>query len=84
MSFPWLDSAAPRNDGSEQRTKVAVAEVAHRAALFYRLGFSEADATYRLRQRVEWEHDHSEKRPAGLSDAAIAKIVGDTYARRPA
>lgn len=89
MSFPWLDCTPPRSDGSARRTAVAVEELAHRAALFYRLGFSEAAATKRLTASVAWEFDPPSKtgfhqRPATLSDAAIAKIVSDTYARRPA
>ena len=61
----------------------------HRAALFFRLGFSQAAATQRLVARIAWEYDPAAKtgfhrRPAALSDAAVAKIVSDTYARRPA
>jgi hypothetical protein len=82
MSFPWLDCTPPRKDGESHRSAVATAELANRAALFYRLGFSEAAATERLRARVAWEFDRT--RPKGLTDDAIAKIVSDTYARRPA
>jgi hypothetical protein len=89
MSFPWLDRTPPRTDGSDRRAKVAAEELAHRAALFYRLGFSEADATERLKARIAWEFEPTAKtgghhaRPAGLTDDAVAKIVRDTYARRP-
>jgi hypothetical protein len=85
MSFPWLDRTPPRSDGAARRTKVAQEELAHRAALFFRLGFSEAAATARLSARIAWEFDQpSSKRPADLSDAAIAELVRKTYARRPA
>ncbi len=90
MSFPWLDRTPPRTDGSARRARVSTVELAHRAALFYRLGFSAEDATRRLTARIAWEFDPSSRhggfhrRPAELSDAAIAKIVSDTYARRPA
>ena len=90
MSFPWLDCTPPRSDGSDRRSKVAAEELAHRAALFYSLGFSENQATARLTARIAWEFDPGARtgghhtRPAGLSDEAIAKIVRDTYARRPA
>ncbi len=80
MSFPWLDSTPPRNDGPARLAKVAQEELANRAAMFFRLGFSEADATTRLTARIAWEF---EKRPDGLSDDGVAKIVRDTYARRP-
>jgi len=88
MSFPWLECTPPRPRGPELRTQVAAAELASRAGLLYRLGFSVADATRRLTARVAWEFDPASKRgahrrPAGLSDAAVAKIVSDTYARRP-
>ena len=68
---------------------MAAEELAHHAALFFRLGFSEQAAAERLQARIAWEYDPAskssqQKRPDGLSDAAIAKIVSDTYARRPA
>ena len=81
MSFPWLDPTPPRKDGAQERAKVAAAELAHRAGLLFRLGFSEAAATKRLCQRIAWEHEGD--RPASLSDQAVAKIVADTYARKP-
>ncbi|HEU0036348.1 MAG TPA: hypothetical protein VFQ53_37305 [Kofleriaceae bacterium] len=89
MSFPWLDRTPPRQGGSDRRAEVARTELAHRAALLYRLGFSVEDATKRLCDRIAWEYDPTSskggahKRPDGLSDAEIAKIVSETYARRP-
>lgn len=88
MSFPWLDCTRPRAEGAARRAEVAAAELATRAALLYRLGFTAADATRRLVDRVAWEYEPVSKygtlgRPESLSDQAIAKIVGDTYARRP-
>jgi hypothetical protein len=85
MSFPWLQTTRPR-DGGDRRTHVALAELAARAGTFYRLGFTEAAATARLVARVAWEYEPASKvhqRPAALSDAAIAKVVAETYARRP-
>lgn len=81
MPFSYLDRTPARNDGAERRAQVAATELASRAAMFYRLGFTEADATARLIARADWEHEGG--RPASLSDQAIAKIVADTYARRP-
>lgn len=88
MDFEWLDSTPARGDGSDKRAKVAAQELASRAGTMFRLGFSAADATKRLCARVAWEYDQPSKngahtRPSGLSDDAIAKIVTDTYARRP-
>ncbi len=85
MSFPWLETARPRGRG-DRHSHVALAELAARAGTFYRLGFTEAAATARLIARVAWEYDPASKlhhRPAALSDAAIAKVVAETYARRP-
>ena len=87
MSFPWLNTTPPRKDGADQRAKAAAAELASRAGLMYRLGFSEAAATKRLCDRIAWEFDQPatgpNQRPSTLSDQAIGKIVADTYARRP-
>ena len=80
MSFEWLDCTPPRNNGSKLRATVAVTELADRAATLFRLGFTKSAATARLTARVAWEYD---PRPDALSDAAVAKIVADTYARRP-
>ncbi len=80
MSFPWLERTTPQPaDG--RHAAAATAELSHRAATFFRLGYSQEAATARLTQRVAWEYET--KRPEALSDAAVAKIVADTYARRP-
>jgi hypothetical protein len=88
MSFEWLDRTPPRKNGSKLRASVAITELADRAGTMFRLGFSQASATARLTARVAWEYDPPSKtghhrRPDALSDQAIAKIVADTYARRP-
>jgi hypothetical protein len=88
MAFPWLDRTPYLPDGSDRRAQVAAVELASRASLLFRLGFSQADAVRRLCERVAWEFDPPSQggphqRPAALSDAAIAKIVAETYARRP-
>jgi hypothetical protein len=86
MPFPWLHTTPPRADGAERRAKVAAAELASRAGVLFRLGFSEAAATRRLTATVAWEYDlgtAAHRRPEALSDTAIAKIVADTFARRP-
>jgi hypothetical protein len=89
MSFPWLVSTPAAREGADDRAKVAAAELAARAGVLFRLGFSEADATGRLTAAVAWEYETGSqrpayRRPAALSDQAIAKIVSDTFARRPA
>jgi hypothetical protein len=88
MSFEWLDCTPMRKNGSKLRAQVAATELADRAGTMFRLGFSQAQATARLTARIAWEFEPASKRgphrrPDALSDAAIAKIVADTYARRP-
>ncbi|HEY4175743.1 MAG TPA: hypothetical protein VGM90_02870 [Kofleriaceae bacterium] len=89
MSFPWLDRTPQKTNGANRRHQVAADEIASRAALLFRLGFSEADATTRLCERIAWEYDQpvgkgsSHARPASLDDKAIGAIVKTTYARRP-
>jgi hypothetical protein len=88
MRFEWMDCTPAKQNGPKLRAEVAASELANRAATLFRLGFSEQDAAARLCQRAAWEYEpcskHSkDSRPAELSDAAIKKIVADTYARRP-
>jgi len=88
MSFPWLECTRWPKHGGDRRTRAAADELASRAGLLYRLGFTEAAATKRLCARIAWEYDPPMKhgphrRPDALSDQAIAKIVSETYARRP-
>lgn len=82
MSFSWMDRTPPRTDGADRRAKVACTELASRAGLLFRLGFTAEAATRRLIDRTAWEYD-GDLRPESLSDQAIAKIVTDTFARRP-
>ncbi|MDX2089004.1 MAG: hypothetical protein SFX73_14200 [Kofleriaceae bacterium] len=86
MSFPWLSRTQPSAGGADRRDKVAADELASRAGLLFRLGYSEAEATQRLIAHVAWEYDQPQshyKRPDGLSDQAIATLVTETYKRRP-
>jgi hypothetical protein len=88
MSFDWLDCTPARSNGTQLRAKVACEEIASRAGTLFRLGFSKEEATTRLCTRVAWEFDQpstrsGHTRPAELADEAIAKIVADTFARRP-
>ena len=85
-----MECTPGKKNGSKLRAEVAAAELANRAGTMYRLGFPEKDAVARLCARIAWEYDPPSKpghgwhrRPDALSDKAIAKIVADTYARRP-
>lgn len=88
MAFPWLLCTPPQAGGTDRRVKAATTELASRAGVLYRLGFSKADAASRLSAAVAWEYDSGAgqprvPRPDALSDAAIAKIVSDAFDRRP-
>jgi hypothetical protein len=80
MSFEWLERTPMRKHGDKLRAHAIATELVDRAGTMFRLGFTQAQATERLAARVAWEFD---PRPESLSDAAIGKIVADTYARRP-
>lgn len=83
-SFEWLDTK-PRAGAPDRRASAAADELSSRAGLMYRLGFTEEAATQRLCARLAWEYDAScgGVRPDALSDQNIAKLVAETYARRP-
>lgn len=88
-AFEWLSPTRPAAGGHERRARASADELAHRAGLLYRLGFTEAEATARLVARAAWEFDPASsgagahRRPDSLSDQAIGKLVAATYARRP-
>ena len=86
MKWVLIALAISRAAAAEGTGVIAIGS--DRAATMFRLGFSQQQATRRLCARVAWEFDPPSKagvhkRPDGLSDSAIAKIVADTYARRP-
>jgi hypothetical protein len=59
-------------------------EVAIRAALFYRLGFSADEACERILANVSWDFEVGcDGRPSWLSDSEVKALVDSTYARRP-
>jgi len=70
--------------GSAKRIAMYRREVAQRAAMFYRLGYSISDATGRVLANARWDFELGAPRPDELSDAALGDIVKTTYARRPA
>jgi hypothetical protein len=81
MSFEWLERTPMQKHGPKLRAQAATRELTDRAGTMFRLGFTQAQATQRLTARIAWEHEGN--RHEHLSDAAVAKIVADTYARRP-
>jgi hypothetical protein len=90
VSFPWLTSNLSGSPAAAAaRVEAQRRDLRDRAALYFRLGYTPAAAIARLTAAVAWEHDPSSRaggrhrRPAGLSDAAIAELVQATFARRP-
>lgn len=60
-------------------------EIAQRAGIFFRLGYTVEQASARLKQNASWDFDIGAGGvPDGLSDQDITDIVVATYARRPA
>jgi hypothetical protein len=89
-AFPWL-SMHRHKSGAARRLDAARRELTARAGVYYRLGFTPAAAAARLAAAVAWEFDPpspagrgAHVRPPELSDDAIAALVRDAYARRPA
>ena len=83
----WMTTTPPRTSAVDARATAACAELVSRAGLLYRLGYSEADTTQRLCATIAWEFDQpgtgAHQRPAALSEQAIAKLVTETYSRKP-
>jgi hypothetical protein len=59
-------------------------EVAERAAIFYRLGYTQDQATARLQANADWDFESGASRPDELDADSIGQIVATTFARRPA
>jgi hypothetical protein len=86
VDFPWLDRTRSRSGGAAARLAASQRELRDRAGVYFRLGFTADAAAARLAAAIAWEFDPpygAHKRPAALSDAAIAAAVRETFARRP-
>ncbi|HTJ43358.1 MAG TPA: hypothetical protein VL463_14735 [Kofleriaceae bacterium] len=91
-TFPWLDSQTGGRQ-SARRVEAALRDLRARAGVYYRLGFTADACAQRLAAAVAWEFEppsgnggarSAHVRPSELSDQAIAALVRDAYARRPA
>ncbi len=67
MDFEWLEPT-PKRAGPDKAVEMRSGELAARAALLARLGYSREDATARLQARVGWEYER-------LGAAKVAKKV---------
>jgi hypothetical protein len=78
-STSQLDAAR----GAERRIDMYRREVAERAALLYRLGYTAEQATARLSANADWDAAAGTA-PRPLDAHTIGEIVAATFARRPA
>jgi hypothetical protein len=70
---------------TERRLEMHRRAIGERAGLYYRLGFSEAEAARRLTAYLDWDFEvGGGGRPAELGKTAIRDLVKAAYARRPA
>jgi hypothetical protein len=84
VEFEWMVARRRQSQvRGLRRAAMYRKELAQRAAIFYRLGYTRDDAVERLTQNVAWDFETG-GRPESLTDAEIASIVDQTFARRPA
>lgn len=81
MPFEWYEPDVPRVDTRSKALQMYERELADRAALLQRLGYSKSAALERLRGNVEWDFELHDK-PEHL--ARVNEIVERVYARRGA
>ena len=68
----------------ERRLEMICRAAIERAGLYYRLGFSEAEAARRLGAYLDWDFEiGGGGRPAELGKAQLRELIKSTYARRP-
>jgi hypothetical protein len=79
MPFEWYRPDVPAIDAARKATRMYELELAERAALLLRLGYSKQEATLRLRTNIEWDFELHEK-PTHLD--RVDAIVDRVYARR--
>ena len=83
VEFDWMTPKRPAID-PQKRLAMYKREVADRAGMFYRLGYSTEEACSRLLNNADWDFEiGAGVRPEELDAEAIANIVAATYARRP-
>lgn len=84
VSFDWMTAPSHRNRRrqAERRAAMYRAEIADRAAMLRRLGYSVAQARARLEANVSWDFESvAAVRPTEVSPAAVKKMVGAAYQR---
>lgn len=76
MTFDWMNST-PRPDGRETRRRLALEEVAQRAALLQRLGYKRAHIAARLEANLRWDFELGSTAPLEPSDLdAVLDTLG--------
>lgn len=85
MTFDWMEPSVPEGQAARERAATATAlerEMAERAGLLLRLGYSLADAQLRVRGNLLWDFE-VQGRPALATrvDAIVARVYGRTKKR---
>jgi hypothetical protein len=86
VDFDWMTPSISAGATRASATRLAMyrREVAERAAIFYRLGYTQDQATARLQANADWDFEVGASRPDELDADAIGQIVATAFARRPA
>jgi hypothetical protein len=85
MPFDWMEPSVPEGQAARERAATVTAlerELAERAGLLLRLGYSLADAQLRVRGNLLWDFE-VQGRPALAArvDAIVARVYGRTRKR---
>ena len=79
MPFDWYQPDVPPTDAATKATRMYELELAERAALLLRLGYTREETTLRLRTNVEWDF---EMHRAPVHRERLDAIVDNVYQRR--
>jgi hypothetical protein len=86
MPFDWMDPSVPKGQAARERKSTTAAlerEMADRAALLRRLGYSLAEAKLRVRGNLLWDFE-IQGRPAIAArvDDIVSRVYGRSTKRR--
>lgn len=79
MPFEWYQPDVPVIDAAKKAARMYEKELAERAALLLRLGYSKQEATLRLKTNIIWDFELHEN-PEHLDN--VEAIVDRVFARR--
>ncbi|MCB9556214.1 MAG: hypothetical protein H6707_08945 [Deltaproteobacteria bacterium] len=79
MPFDWYTADVPPISAGAKAKKMYLTELAERAALLLRLGYSKSDTLMRLTANVSWDF---ELNLARVENKQIKKVVEEVYQRK--